>query len=418
MTSMEQRLISPLFFRLLIPFGLAFFLGMFMGSINSIIAPIIVLAFELSPADLGFISSVNLIAFGLAQLPLGVFLDRYGAKKTLSGMLMIAVAGVVLFAAAKNYLSLLTARALMGIGFSGSLMAAFKSFTYWLPRKRLALVFSIQSLIGGLGFMLATRPVSIALEYIPWRVFIMLCAGAVLVSALLVMTVVPDDIPVRNESGESFFDVFKGMIRFAGDRRFIYVAPVVTATEAVLFSFSYLWVGPWLRDVAMLDERSVGLMMLFSSSGIAAGYFLNGVLADFFARMNWLTWEKLYLYSGILFTVTFAALTFCGGPTTAPLWALVMFLSTMTMISFPIIGRFFDASETGRIFSLLNFIIFLASFVVQWLVGIILDFYPVVDGHFAHGGYMLGLGLILIMNIAAVIHLYISIPKMETLKKF
>lgn len=81
MTSMEQRLISPLFFRLLIPFGLAFFLGMFMGSINSIIAPIIVLAFELSPADLGFISSVNLIAFGLAQLPLGVFLDRYGAKR-------------------------------------------------------------------------------------------------------------------------------------------------------------------------------------------------------------------------------------------------------------------------------------------------------------------------------------------------
>ena len=266
--------------------------------------------------------------------------------------------------------------------------------------------------------MLATRPVSIALEYIPWRVFIMLCAGAVLVSALLVMTVVPDDIPVRNESGESFFDVFKGMMRFAGDRRFIYVAPVVTATEAVLFSFSYLWVGPWLRDVAMLDERSVGLMMLFSSSGIAAGYFLNGVLADFFARMNWLTWEKLYLYSGILFTVTFAVLTFCGGPTTAPLWALVMFLSTMTMISFPIIGRLFDADETGRIFSLLNFIIFLASFVVQWLVGIILDFYPVVDGHFAHGGYMLGLGLILIMNIAAVIHLYISIPKMETLKKF
>lgn len=88
------------------------------------------------------------------------------------------------------------------------------------------------------------------------------------------------------------------MLKLISDKRLIYVAPVVTATEAVLFSFSYLWIGPWLRDVAILDERSVGLTLtrLFSSTGIAAGYFLNGVLADLFARMNWLTWEKLYLY--------------------------------------------------------------------------------------------------------------------------
>ncbi|WP_302795122.1 MFS transporter [Cloacibacillus evryensis] len=418
MSRTEPRLVSPLFFRLLIPFGSAFFLGMFMGSINSILAPIIVADFDLSPADLGFVSSVNLIAFGLAQLPLGVFLDRCGAKKTLGGMLMIAVAGVLLFAAAGNYFSLLAARALMGVGFSGSLMASFKSFTYWLPRKRLALVFSIQSLVGGLGFMVATRPVSIVLEHIPWRTFIMLCAAAVLASALLVMAVVPDDSPQPDKRENNFFRVFTSMMELIRDRRFIYVAPVVTATEAVLFSFSYLWVGPWLRDVAMLDERSVGLMTLLSSTGIAAGYLLNGVLADFFARMNWLTWEKLYLYSGFLFTVFFAVLTFFGGPATAPLWAVVMFLSTMTMISFPIIGRLFDAGETGRVFSLLNFIIFLASFIAQWLVGIILNFYPIVDGHFAPAGYRLGLSMILVMNIAAVIHLHASIPKIDRLKKF
>ena len=88
------------------------------------------------------------------------------------------------------------------------------------------------------------------------------------------------------------------------------------------------------------------------------------------------------------------------------------------MISFPIIGRLFDAGETGRVFSLLNFIIFLASFIAQWLVGIILNFYPIVDGHFAPAGYRLGLSMILVMNIAAVIHLHASIPKIDRLKKF
>ncbi len=44
---MEERLLSPLFFRLLAPFGFAFFLGMFMGSINSLLAPVMVETFDL-----------------------------------------------------------------------------------------------------------------------------------------------------------------------------------------------------------------------------------------------------------------------------------------------------------------------------------------------------------------------------------
>ncbi len=298
MTKTEtDRLMSPLFIRLLLPFGLAFSLGMFMGSLNSIIAPIIVLTFDLSPADLGFVSSVTLVSFGLTQIPLGVMLDCYGSKKTLAVMLLIAFVGMLIFAASNTYISLLTATALIGAGFSGSLMASFKSFTHWLPQKRLALAFSIQSLIGGLGFMATTRPVSIALEYLDWRTFMIFCAFAVFVSIFLLFVLVPDDSAPKESIG-TFIETFKSMLKLISDKRLIYVAPVVTATEAVLFSFSYLWIGPWLRDVAILDERSVGLTLtrLFSSTGIAAGYFLNGVLADLFARMNWLTWEKLYLY--------------------------------------------------------------------------------------------------------------------------
>ncbi len=408
---------SPLFFRLLIPYGIAFFAGMFIGSINSIIAPIIVPAFDLSPADLGFITSVTLISFGLTQIPLGIFLDKFGSKKTLTGMLTIAFAGILTFAASKTYLSLLSARALIGIGFSGALMASFKSFTFWLPKPRLPLVFSIQSLMGGIGFMAATRPVSVALEYVSWRTFLFICAWVVFGTVILMITTVPDDSPVKSE-GTSFKEILTGMGRLAFDKRLFYVAPVVTATEAILFSFSYLWIGPWLRDVAYMDERSVGLMMLLSSTGIAAGYFINGALADFLIRKSNFRWEKLYLYSGVILSLAFTVLTFYGNKTTAPLWAVVMFFSTMTMISFPIIGRLFEEGETGRIFSLLNFIIFMVSFFVQWILGLILNHYPTAGSHYSPEGYKAGMILILLMNIAAVIHLYFSIPKIEKLKKY
>ena len=59
----------------------------------------------------------------------------------------------------------------------------------------------------------------------------------------------------------------------------------------------------------------------------------------------------------------------------------------------------------------------MASFLVQWIFGVILDQYPTIDGHYSPQGYRMGMILILLMNIAAVIHLYFSIPKIEKLKK-
>lgn len=402
--------------RLIIPFGLAYFLGMFTGSVNSILAPTLIDTFKLSPTEIGFISSINLIAFGLAQFPIGVFLDRYGARKTIIGMLIAGIAGNLLFAVAQSYFILAASRAIVGFGISGILMASFKSYTYWLTKDRLPLVFSLQSFIGGTGFMLATRPVSIMLRYIHWRTMILLCAAAFLITVLLMIFVVPDDATEGGE-GESLLTVLKDMLGFMKDKRLIYVAPVLVATEAVLFAFSYLWIGLWLRDVAMFEERAVGLMMFLSSCGIALGYLLNGVLADNFTRSGKLTWEKLYLYIGISFCAFFAVLTFLGGPTTSPLWAVVMFLTTMSMIAFPIAGRLCDIKETGRIFALINFLIFFASFIAQWFTGVIINCFPAVDGRYSPRGYAISMGVLLVVNIAAVIHLYVSLPKIEKLKE-
>ena len=50
---------------------------------NGIVAPDLSGEFSLDAADLGLVSSVLFIAFGLAQLPLGVALDRFRPKATM-----------------------------------------------------------------------------------------------------------------------------------------------------------------------------------------------------------------------------------------------------------------------------------------------------------------------------------------------
>lgn len=407
----ENILLTPLFMRLFIPFGVGYFLSVFLGSANATMAPILITEFALSPADLGFMSSVYLIFFGLAQFPLGVFLDRYGARVTLAPMLLFAVAGALLFAAAEGFAALVLSRALIGIGLAGSLMAAFKAYASWLTADKLPLVYSVQSLMGGIGGMFATRPVAIAFDIFGWRhVFVMLAVIS-LCSASLVWFVVPKDTVRRDERRGSFWKLLGKMFCFFADRRFWLVAPLVTAAQSVMFAYLYLWVGPWMLDVAGMDIGEAGMYMMLAFGGAALGYFGNGILAGWFKRKGWLSWEQLYLLSGVTLTAVLAAIMFMNGRGAAPLWGAVMFLSTMTMISFPIMRTMYAEDEVGRVLSLLNFTIFLFSFIVQWFIGVVLDLYPVSGGRFSPAGYRSSLAVVVIFNLASCIWYYYGMKK-------
>ena len=402
----RNMLLTPLFLRLFVPFGAGYFLSVFLGSANATMAPILIAEFSLSPSDLGFMSSVYLIFFGLAQFPLGVFLDRYGARATLAPMLLFAVAGAAVFAVAEGFAALILSRALIGIGLSGSLMAAFKAYASWLPAEKLPLVYSVQSLMGGLGGMFATRPIAVAFDLFGWRrVFIMLALISLL-GAALIWFVVPKDNPDHEETRLSFIKLLMKMLGFFADRRFWLVAPTVTAAQSVMFAYLYLWVGPWMLDVAGMDFSEAGMYMMLAFGGAALGYFGNGVLASWFKRRGWLTWEQLYLLAGALLTLVLSAITLINGRGAAPLWGAVMFLSTMTMISFPIMRTMYEGEEVGRALSLLNFTIFLFSFIVQWFIGVVLDFYPVSGGRFAPEGYRMSLAVIVLFNLFACIWYY------------
>ncbi|MCL2767453.1 MAG: MFS transporter [Synergistaceae bacterium] len=400
----QKSFFAPPFLKLFIPFGLTYFLSIFLGSANAIMSPILIETFSLSPINLGFMSSIYLVFFGITQIPLGVMLDRYGASRTLAPLLLFAVAGTIIFAMSGGLVSLALSRALLGIGLAGCLMSAFKGYADWLDKEKLPIVYGIQSFMGGLGGMIATRPLAIAFEVINWRVIFAIFAVGLFIVAGMVFFIVPHKPAKTGTERTSVFRQFIEMISFAADRRFWAVAPIVTVSQTVLFTYSFLWLGPWMRDVALFSEAQAGRYLFFTSGGIAAGYFLNGVLADIFKRKGWLSLETLYLISGVLLTLLLTIIAFGEPLICAPLWSIVMFFSAMTMIAYPLMRNRFETGEVGRVLSLLNLAIFVMSFFMQWLVGAILELYPIENGHFSPIGYKMGLLVIIILNLAAIIH--------------
>ena len=83
-------------------------------------------------------------------------------------------------------------------------------------------------------------------------------SAAVLVAILLLVFLAPRETASKGGPRQSLLRAAKEMFGFVTDKRFLYVAPVVAVADGVLFAFAYLWIGPWLRDVAMLDGSEIG----------------------------------------------------------------------------------------------------------------------------------------------------------------
>src|SRR5688500_11623942 len=120
------------------PFAAGYFLSFFFRNVNAVISKDLAGEFELSPSDLGFLTSMYLLAFAAFQLPLGVLLDRYGPRRVVAALLCVAATGALIFALARDFTMLSIGRALIVLGVSAGLLRPIQAFTRSFPTSRLA----------------------------------------------------------------------------------------------------------------------------------------------------------------------------------------------------------------------------------------------------------------------------------------
>ena len=156
-------------FRLFLPFAGAYFLSYHFRTINAVVGPILSAELSLGAADLGLLTSTYFIAFGAAQLPLGLFLDRFGARRVEAFLLLAAALGAAVFAGSTTINMLALGRGLIGLGVSACLMASFKAFSQWAPAEKMASLTGWIMTAGTLGAFVSTAPLDTILAFATWR---------------------------------------------------------------------------------------------------------------------------------------------------------------------------------------------------------------------------------------------------------
>jgi ParB/RepB/Spo0J family partition protein len=386
------------------------YLAYLFRTINAAISPALASEFGLDAADTGLLASIYFLVFGLMQIPIGVFLDRVGPRRVQGVLLVIAAGGAALFGNASSFPELLLARAMIGLGGAGSLMAGLKAIVTWFPRERVALANGWMIMLGSLGAVTATAPVDWLLNYVGWRsLFEILTISTFAVSGFIYMVVpepaVESQIATPARKSFTLWSVYL-------DPRFLRIAPLSATCIGSAWALQSLWASAWLTDVEGFDAQSRVTHMLCMAVGLSLGALLLGGLADRLRKSNIGT-EVLLAGVGALFIVAQLALILrIHLPPLLP-WLIVSISGASTVLSFAAVASYFPRELAARSNGALNLLHFGWAFTIQYGIGFIVGQWPSQDGHYPIAAYHAAFGFSLVFQAAAL--LWFATPWIRTL---
>ncbi len=391
--------------RVFVPFALGYFLSYLLRVVNAVIAPDLIRDLGLDASDLGLLTSVAFLAFGAFQLPVGILLDRFGPRLTEPALLLVAAGGALLFAVADSLTGLLLGRALIGLGTSACLMAAFKAYVVWFPRERLPVVNGFQMAAGGLGALTGTVPVEAALGLTDWRgLFVVFALLAVLLAGAIFLAV-PRRSGQAIEAGLG--SQLRGIARVFTSALFWRIAPATFTSQASFLAIQSLWLGPLLIDVGGLPREDVAVRLLGVAAAMVTGFITLGTVTERLGRFG--IRPVVVALSGIGGFALIQVVIQLTWPTPPFwIWLLFGFLGSAGILPYAILAQSFPEVLSGRVITGLNLLTFGGAFAAQWAIGAIIDLWPAGPaGGYAPDGYraaflvMLGFQLLGLLWFAA-----------------
>ena len=392
--ALPARLVALVF----LPFAAGFFLSFMFRNANAVISKDLATEFSLTSSELGLLTSAYFLAFAAMQMPVGVFLDRYGPRRVTGGLLFVLAAGAGAFAFADGLGSLALGRALIGVGASAALMGAMKAYSIWFPLDRMATLNGWTMAIGALGAVAATAPLEYAIGQIGWRaMFGSLAVVALAVAACMFLVVPEKKVPgakeLWSEQAAKIFAIFKVPAFWRIGAPMI----VMQGTYQGLFG---LWLVPWLMDTQGLARSAAAQWLMWAALTYAAASIFFGQGADRLATRG-LSRLSLLKLGAALGVAGFFALAYAPGLPKLALLMVYAFGAVGPVLCYAILSRHFPVAVTGRLNTALNVSMFVWAFVVQIGTGMLLRLFPADNGRYPAEGYALVFAILGAVQLAA-----------------
>lgn len=378
MHAYDHYLQGRLAMRVVLVFGGAYFLSYAFRAINAVIAPSLIADLQLSNADLGLLSSAYFVGFASLQLPLGVWLDKYGPRRTEAALLLFAALGAAIFASSSTLAGLWTGRALIGVGVSACLMAPYKAYRSWYAPERQSQLASWMLVLGTAGALATTVPVAELMPVIGWRGVFWLMSALIIIATVTLFSRLRDverermQFTVTPTSASDALS-YKAIFMHPYFRR---MALLGSVHQGGFMAVQTLWAGPWMTQVLGLSVRQTSRVLFAFNLCLMLSYLLLSWWAprqvSFGSQRGWpaLKVVGIGISLSILLQLTMLLLPYAWAWL---LWLPFALLVTVSTLAQTHVSLSFPSAQAGRVNSAYNLSLFIGAFSVQWGLGLLID---------------------------------------------
>jgi MFS family permease len=328
--------------------------------------------FEVSASVLSTLAVVQLVVYAGLQVPVGVLLDRFGPKLLISGGAVLMLAGQVLLAVAPTFGLAVVGRVLVGAGDAMTFISVIRLLASWFSGRILPQLSQWTGNIGQLGQVLSAIPLSYVLHTLGWTPAFLSAAGLSAIALVLVIVVLADRAAEVEHPPQ-----VPGAMRRLRDAlgrpgtQLGFWSHFVTQSSGTVFTL--LWGFPILTAALGYSPATASLLLtLIVVVGVLSGPVLGILTARYPLRRS----NLVLLIVTMLAVVWTAVLAWPGQP---PTWLVILLLIALgiggpgSLIGFDFARTFNPLRNLGSANGIVNVGGFLASFVMMYLIGVVLD---------------------------------------------
>jgi predicted MFS family arabinose efflux permease len=358
----------------------------------------------IGPEALGALTGAFFFGFAAMQIPCGFLFDRFGPRRSVASMLILATTGGIIFTLAPTWPILLTGRVLMGAGFGVMLIGSMVVISRWFPPDRFSTLTAMVMSIGLLGNLAATTPLAWASQAVGWRAVFGAAVVFTALAAIAVWLVVrdaPPGHPFLARTPEPPRQMLQGLMEVLRNPRLKPILALNFCNYACTFTVQGLWGGPFLREVHGLSPIEAGNVLLAAVIAYQIGMLAFGPLDRLLDTRKWIATGGSLVIISILATLTLAS----APPIWVPVGAIVgigFFSASSTMVMTHGRGTIPDRL-IGRGIATINTSVMLGVACMQTLSGVIVGtFEPLADGARTETAYRALFGVRAVVLMVAV----------------
>lgn len=241
--------------------------------------------FSLGAAQLSTFVMLQLGIYALMQVPTGILVDRFGPRKMLLAATTTMGLAQMAFAVVDTYPLALVARGLLGCGDAMTYISVLRLAAAWFPARRYPVLTAYTGLLGSVGNLIATLPLTALLTHVGWTPTF-LVAGALSLGYGLLLLRSATRTPLRQAgaiaaaspvAGHRIFAEVKQAWRVPAGRLGFWVHLTTMSGPVV---FSVLWGFPYMTDgLGYSDSLASTLLFGFVLVGSVASLTIGVVVS-------------------------------------------------------------------------------------------------------------------------------------------